>query len=174
MLKFRLAEQNDAKAVAEIYNKIHSNEEDGRCTTGWKRGIYPTEETAEKSIQKKEMFVGENNGKIVASGRINQEQGDEYSLVPWSFAANDDEVMVLHTLAVDPEFEGRGFAKNFIKFYESYALEKGCKVLRIDTNEINTKARNMYHKAGYREAATVPCIFNGIAGVNLVCLEKKL
>ena len=27
---------------------------------------------------------------------------------------------------------------------------------------------------GYTEAGIVPCEFNGIAGVNLVCLEKKL
>ena len=174
MLKFRLAKQTDVESVAEIYNKIHSREESGQASTGWKRNIYPTKETAEKSFGNNELFVGEYNGKVVASGRINQEQGDEYSLVPWSFAAEDSEVMVLHTLTVDPNFEGRGFAKAFIKFYENYALQNGCGVLRIDTNEINVKARNMYRKAGYREAAVVPCTFNGIAGVNLVCLEKKL
>ena len=40
------------------------------------------------------------------------------------------------------------------------------------TNEKNKKARALYNKIGYREAGVVPCIFNGIEGVPLVCLEK--
>ena len=44
----------------------------------------------------------------------------------------------------------------------------------MDTNAVNTAARKLYHSLGYREAATLPCVFNGIAGVQLVCLEKHL
>ena len=32
----------------------------------------------------------------------------------------------------------------------------------------------MYKRLGYREADIAPCVFNGIDGVNLVLLEKKL
>lgn len=32
----------------------------------------------------------------------------------------------------------------------------------------------LYARLGYREAGIVPCVFNGIKGVGLVCLEKKL
>ena len=59
-------------------------------------------------------------------------------------------------------------------FYEDYARENGCKVLRMDTNARNLRARAMYAKLGYREAGTVPCAFNGIPDVQLVLLEKKL
>ena len=61
-----------------------------------------------------------------------------------------------------------------MEFYEEYAREQGCLYLRMDTNERNTVARAMYRGMGYREAGIVPCVFNGIPGVNLVCLEKKL
>ena len=43
-----------------------------------------------------------------------------------------------------------------------------------DTNERNTRARAMYKKLGYRESDMVPCQFNGMDGVHLVLLEKKL
>ena len=55
-----------------------------------------------------------------------------------------------------------------------YALENGSPYLRMDTNARNANARALYRKLGYREADIVPCVFNGIEGVQLVLLEKKL
>lgn len=86
----------------------------------------------------------------------------------------EEEVMVLHTLAVSPNVARKGVGSGFVKFYEEYARKKGCSVLRMDTNEQNIIARELYRKLGYLEAGIVPCEFNGIPGVNLVLLEKKL
>ena len=61
-----------------------------------------------------------------------------------------------------------------IGFYEDSARQLGCSCLRIDTNEKNVAARAMYRHLGYREAGITPCVFNGIEGVGLVCLEKSL
>lgn len=80
--------------------------------------------------------------------------------------------MVLHTLVVDPLQSGRGLGSAFVRFYEAYALEQGYPYLCMDTNEKNKNARALYARLGYREAGIVPCTFNGIPGVNLVCLEK--
>lgn len=82
--------------------------------------------------------------------------------------------MVLHTLVVDLDAGRGGIGSGFVKFTENYAGKCGCSVLRIDTNEKNGAARRMYGKLGYIESDIVPCVFNGINGVNLVLLEKKL
>ena len=44
----------------------------------------------------------------------------------------------------------------------------------MDTNAVNTAARTLYKKLGYTEVGIVPCVFNGIPDVKLVCLEKLL
>ena len=82
--------------------------------------------------------------------------------------------MVLHTLVVSPTIENRGYGRAFVSFYEDFARKHGCSYLRMDTNQKNTRARQFYKKLGYREVGIVPCTFNGIIGVQLVCLEKKL
>ena len=82
--------------------------------------------------------------------------------------------MVLHTLVVAPEAGGKGLGSEFVAFYEQYALKHGCRYLRMDTNEKNLPARRLYGKLGYREVGIVPCEFNGIPDVRLVCLEKTL
>ncbi len=76
--------------------------------------------------------------------------------------------------SVEPEAGSHGIGPAFVRFYEDYARQSGCTVLRMDTNARNLRARQMYARLGYREADIVPCEFNGIPGVQLVLLEKKL
>ena len=82
--------------------------------------------------------------------------------------------MVLHTLVIDPAAKEQGCGQAFVKFYEDYARRSGSLCLRMDTNAKNENARRFYKKLGYSEVGIVPCVFNGIDGVNLVLLEKKL
>ena len=170
----RLATMGDLPAIAAIYTAINDEEEAGRMTVGWIRGVYPTADTAREAIEAGELFVLETGGRVVASARINQTQMPAYADVAWRYPAKAAQVMVLHTLTVDPAAAGKGFARQFLAFYEAYALERGCPCLRIDTNEKNAVARRMYARHGYIESGVIPTVFNGIPDVNLVCMEKML
>ena len=170
----REARPIDLDAIAKIYDSIHAAEESGKMKIGWISGVYPTRETAAEAIRRRDMFVLEEDGCIKAAAIINKTQVDVYKGAKWSFAADDNEVCVLHTLVVDPEFAGQGYGKRFVAFYEKYAMSRRCAVLRIDTNAINAAARATYAKLGYREADTAPCVFNGIQNVDLFLLEKKM
>ena len=116
----------------------------------------------------------ESDGTVYAAGRINREQVPVYAEVPWAHDAAPEQVLVLHTLVVDPAAAGHGYGTQFVRFYARRARALGCTVLRIDTNAKNAAARRLYARLGFREAAIVPCTFNSIAGVELVCLEKRL
>ena len=173
-IMIRIATRNDVDSIVKIYEHIHDAEEAGEAVVGWDRNVYPTYQTALESVLKGDMFVEEDKDIIVAAGRINQEQVKEYAECPWLYQAADHEVMVLHTLVVDPYIKGKGYGSACVKFYEEYARSRNCHTLRIDTNEKNIPARKFYQKLGFREAGFVLCNFNGIAGVRLVCLEKKI
>ena len=97
-----------------------------------------------------------------------------YAAVPWQYEARPEQVLVLPTLVVAPAAAGHGYGTQFVRFYEQRARALGCPELRIDTNAKNAAARRLYAYLGYREAGTMPCNFNGIDGVSLVCLEKWL
>ena len=173
----RKAQKDDTERIAEIYDAIiesDNNADSGDSHVGWQKGVYPTAKTAEDALERDDMFVMVERGRIVASAIINRVQIDSYRECNWKYAADDSEVMVLHTLCVDPTESGNGYGKRFVAFYENYAAENGCTCLRMDTNERNTNARRMYKKLGYDEAGIVPCDFNGIKGIGLVCLEKKI
>ena len=170
----RKATAADLPAVVEIYDHIHAAEDAGRVTIGWITGVYPVQATAEAALARGDLFVYEADGAILATAIINRTQVDAYADGRWQYDAPADKVMVLHTLIVDPAASGRGIGRAFVAFYEQYALEHGCPYLRMDTNAKNRNARAMYKKLGFAEPDIVPCTFNGIPGVQLVLLEKKL
>ena len=170
----RKATHRDIDAICAIYDAIHTEEEAGHAAIGWLRGIYPTKETACRALEADDLFVMVEEDNIIACGRINREQVDCYAEGKWHYDAAPEEVMVLHTLVVDPALSHKGYGAAFLRFYEEFSKEHGCSYLRIDTNERNARARAFYKKHGYWEAGIVPCEFNGIPGVNLVLLEKKL
>ena len=175
MEEIRRAVPGDIPRVAAIYDHILTEEEQGRAVIGWIRGVYPTEKTAQDALEAGTLFVLERDGAIAAAAKIDQNQVPEYAGVPWWYPdVPDSQVMVLHTLVVDPAFAGQGCGSEFVRFYEDYALSRGCPYLRMDTNARNTAARRLYARLGYWEAGVVPCVFNGIPDVQLVCLEKKL
>lgn len=154
-MEIRKATKSDIDSIEKIYERIHDEEEKGLATVGWIRTIYPTRKTAEDGLKRKDLFVMEDDGEIVAAAVINQ-------------------IMVLHCLAVDPYRKNKGYGKTFVAFYENYAKRHNCIALRMDTNARNIRARSLYRKLGYEEIGIVKCIFNGIPDVQLVCLEKYL
>ena len=173
-MTIRKAAKNDVPALAAALAAVHDGEEAGLSTTGWLRQVYPTIATLTGAIDRDELYVAEEDGAILGFAIVNQTQVDVYAGAPWRWPAPDDEVMVLHTMAVVPAARDRGVGSAFVAFYERCARERGCRYLRLDTNERNTGARRLYKRLGYAEAAVVPCVFNGIPGVRLVLLEKRL
>lgn len=171
----RKAVGDDLEAVAAIYERIHNEQEQGKTVIGWQRGIYPTRQTALAALGRKDLFVMvDENNRVLGAAIFNQKQDDFYYDAPWQYPAKPGEVMVMHTLVIDPQVQNRGYGGAFAQFYEEYALARGCHYLHIDTNERNQTARRFYGARGYREIGVCPCDFNGLLGVRLVLLEKRI
>ena len=177
----RKATAEDIPAIAAIYDEIHDREEAGEVTTGWLRGVYPVKKTAEDAVARGDMYVqvvsGDDPdaaGQVVGTAILNQLQVDVYADGEWQYPAEDSEVMVIHTLIISRKTDLKGLGSDFLAYYEAFALEHGCKYLRLDTNARNAAARAFYKRHGYKEIGIVPTVFNGIPGVDLVLIEKKL
>lgn len=173
-ITIRPAGAADAAAVYDIYRQVIEHDTQNHAYTRWQLGVYPTPQTVAEALAAQDLYVLEIGGQIAAAARINQEQVPIYAQCPWQYPAAPEEVLVIHTLAVSPAYAGRGLGRRFIAFYESQARATGCPVLRLDTSQTNLPARSLYKSLGFREAAVLECNFNGLPGVQLVCLEKRL
>ncbi len=174
---FRKAVAADGNRCLEIYNSVCDWEEVNERQTFWDKEFYPNMETVQKALTANEMYVLENeeaaDRKIVACGIINQFQPEIYKNFDWKIAAAPDEVLVLHTFAVDPGLQGKGYGRAFMSFYESLAKKMGCKVLRLDTLLTNTKAQSMYKKLGFELTGQCNDDPNGVGEIlTFLGLEK--
>lgn len=171
----RKATSADLTGIEQVYDRTHTAEEQGLTTIGWKRGIYPTLQTAQDALRREDLFVlTDSSGAVLGAAILNHRQVDVYEGAPWQNDAPPAQIMVMHTLVIDPPCRGMGLGRIFEEFYVSYARKQGCTALRIDTNARNTAARAFYRSLGYAEIAIRPCVFNGLTDVELVLLEKRL
>lgn len=170
----RKVEKKDIEAVSAIYENIHTEVEAGRIVNGWIRGLYPTIDTVKAGYQRGDFYVVEADGEVVAATILNHVQDEAYKDAEWIYPAEDEEVFVMHTLVVEPAKTGRGYAGMLLDFYEERARKLGCKVLRLDTLDMNEIAKGVYLGRGYRLAGHVKSNFYTIGIVGMICFEKEV
>lgn len=106
-------------------------EEAGQGATNWKCGVYPTRETARRAQEAGWLYVKEDGrGRHL---REHDPQSRAAALLPdadWQVAAAPENVLVLHTLCVDPACAGRGIGREVVRFALSHARETGMRAVR--------------------------------------------
>ena len=63
--------------------------------------------------------------------------------------------VVVHRLAVSPQWQGRGLAREFIRSVEKLAAERGFRSFRIDTREDNAAMIHLLLQSGFTKCGTV-------------------
>ena len=172
----RIAKESDLSAVAAVYEAILDHEDaTGLHYTGWKRGAYPTADTARNIFNAGTLYVGvDEDGTVWGSMNLNGVQLPEYKNGGWSIPAEDSQVAVIHTLTIHPDRAGQGLARQMVAFAEDTARSQGKTVMRFDTGVSNAVSNHLYPVIGYRFAGTVDTFFMGYVHCPLNLYEKKL
>lgn len=143
---------SDTGAIYRCYCELLYYEAENGANTVWKKGVYPTENTALEAIEAGSMYVFEENGEILASVIIDGRQPAEYGGVSWTCAAAEDEVFVIHTLCVSPRAAGRGVGTAAVRFAAEMGRQNSKKTVRLDTGVRNLPAVRLYEKLGFHRA----------------------
>ncbi len=157
----RKATKNDVSTVSDLYEKAIKYEDTHIKYTSWQRGIYPTGDTARSGIEKDSLFIYEENGLTLASVILNHKQPPEYKKASWGCSASYKEILVIHTLCVDPEYSGSGIGTILVNFIKEYAKNLNCKTIRLNTTLRNEPAKHLYEKNGFMIADTKKILLNG-------------
>ena len=138
-----LATSQDAVTVAAQYTSLLTYEQEHGSTSNWVLNLYPTLSTATQAQAKKQLYVLKDGATVCSSIILNQEQAKDYAVIAWPTAATPEEVLVIHTLCVPPEFQGHGYATALVHFAEDLALQLHCNVIRLDTWDNTHPARQL-------------------------------
>ncbi len=129
---------------------------------------YPNLAVFESDLENRVLWVGEVDQRIAGVAAITTDQYAEYANVGWDVS---ERAIVVHRLAVDPAFRGRGVAAALMHQAELVAIEKGIQVLRVDTDTQNQATQKLFPKLGYMCAGEIGLGFR--PGLRFFCYEKR-
>jgi RimJ/RimL family protein N-acetyltransferase len=119
---------------------------------------YPNPGVFERDVNLNQLWLAEIDGRIAGVAAITTDQQPEYANVGWDI---HETAIVVHRLAVDPAFQGKGVAR-----------ERQIKVLRVDTNTQNEVTQRLFPRLGYTLAGETGFSFR--PGLRFRCYEKRL
>ena len=151
----RLANTNDINQIIDIYNKIIDFEESSNLIyTGWKKEIYPNMDTIKEAMKKNQLYVYKED-RVYASVILNSEYPKEYDDAKWRLLVDKNEILVIHTLAVDIDLKGRKIGKKMIDLIIDHGKKHNYKVIRLETGLENILANKLYKATGFEYASTI-------------------
>lgn len=131
--------------------------------------VYPNAEVFARDVELAQLWVVEIDGQVAGVAAITTEQEPEYANVGWDIS---ETAIVVHRLAVDPAFHGRGIALALMQQAELVAQQRRITVLRVDTNTRNLATQRLFPKLGY--ALSGETGLGHRAGLRFLCYEKRL
>lgn len=78
----------------------------------------------------------------------------------------------LYSLAVDPDYQGRGIGRELMEATEERAVAHGCVAMRLEVRADSERARKLYEAQGYRQIDTVDDYYED--GMQALRYEKRL
>ena len=172
---FRKAEKEDFDKIRSLYWNLIDQEQDYPSFPHWKKGIHPSDEMMQDSIDTGELYVladDDDDDEIAACVIANDEKVEGYADAPWLI--DSDEVIVLHVLAVHPDHRGKGLARRLVENVIEQERKAGKKALRLDVIENNTTAEKLYQKLGFRYIQTKTLYYDVVGEMTFKLYELVL
>lgn len=144
----RKAEMNELDALYDFFDEIIAAQDDAPESAKWTKDVYPTRQDLQTAIEEGEMIVG-MVGDRIACAQVISGNDEIYNDVVWPTEADPSEVSVLHLLCVHPDFYGRGYARQLIRYAIDYNRKLGRKVIRLDVIKGNGRAEKLYTSEGF-------------------------
>ena len=172
-IKIELASIKDIIEVEEFYNIVVDDLVKNNNYPGWKKGVYPSRLEAISGIEKQELYVVRFDNKIIGSVVINHEQEKNYQLASWKINVQDNEIYVIHTLAVHPQYKRLKIAQQLLEYAEVLAKQNGIKAIRLDVRKGNIPAIKLYERCNYTYIGAINLDFRG-SDLGLFELYQKI
>ncbi|MGP4078044.1 GNAT family N-acetyltransferase [Halobacillus sp. K22] len=130
---------------------------------------YPSRDYFEDCIHQQSLFVLSEKGQIVGHVVLNEWQSEEWKAMAWK----GSNPLIMHSLMIDPAWQGKGCGTEIAEWCEDYAISKGYDSIRLDAFSGNQHANNFYQKLGYESTGTVTFSTKPKGHQTYHCYEKS-
>ena len=173
-MKITKACNEEFSEVYHFYNSLIDAIQGAKYHPKWKKDIYPAQADIRMAIEEGTLYIGRCEGRIAGAMVVNQEFNGEYVDVPWPAALEAGEFMVIHMLGVHRDFNGRGYAKQLVRYAAELAARAGMKAIRLDVVEGNLAACRLYETCGFVYVDTRKSYYEDTGWMEFDLYELKL
>lgn len=167
-LKIRKAKISDLDMIMEIISLCTKNMISNKIFQ-WNKD-YPSKQIFVDDIIKNDLLVLLLKSKIIGCVCVSNVMDDFYRKIKWKVKSENS--LYVHRLAINPKFQGRGFAKFMMNYIEHIAEKSKAFSIRLDTFSLNEKNNNLYYKLGYSKLGQI--YFRDQSDMPFNCYEKLL
>ncbi|WP_298890144.1 GNAT family N-acetyltransferase [uncultured Serinicoccus sp.] len=152
-LEFRQAGPGDVDAAQAAYRQVIDHLAATVDFPHWHTENRPTRAEVAGWIAAGELYLAldQGDGRIAGVVALNHEAPEAYLHATWAVEASPGEVLVVHALAVCPDFLGQGVARFLVDGALQVARDRGCRTVRLDTYVENAAARGLYPRCGFTD-----------------------
>ena len=139
----------DYESVLSFYDDVTERTPEIVRYARWQKGKHPTADGIKSYIQEGSLYLYKEQDAIVGAMAVTMYQGEDYHARDWSRNVADDEVAVIHILAVSPDKQGTGIGSKMIREAIQLAHNNGMKAIRLDALATNAPAHKIYERLGF-------------------------
>ena len=148
-MKIRKALETDIVSTGAFYDRVVSWLDNHVNYPKWTYGVYPSEQSAREMTKTGLQYVCEDEDRIIGAFVLNTDPQGDYQKGKWTQELDDGEYMVIHAFALDPDYQGKGYGSEVIRFCINKAKDEGFKAIRLDIVPENIPARKLYEKNSF-------------------------
>ena len=163
-MQLRRANEDDLDALVQLVRRVVPLMQ-AAGNQQWNEQ-YPNREVFARDVELRQLWLAEEGDALLGVVALTLDQTPEYASVGWDL---QQQAIVAHRLAVAPEARGRGVGLALMRQAEVVAAERGIRLLRADTNSMNTAMQALFLKLGYTFAGETQ--FAGRGPLRFYCYE---
>ena len=139
----------DYESVQSFYEDVIERTPGIGCYARWQKEKHPTSDGIKSYIREGSLYLYREQDVLAGAMAVTMYQGGDYHAIEWSCNVADNEVAVIHILAVSPDKQGTGIGSKMIREAIQLAHNKGMKAIRLDVLASNTPAQRLYERLGF-------------------------
>lgn len=169
-----LAKQQEINEIYEFYKDVVSFMNEKGPQIGWNIQKYPDYSFVEEMVNRKDMFLEREDGKIICAAAINHEMNPEYDDISWEISGPKEQIVTIHALAVAPDCRGQHVSDQFLLDIEEYCRSQGYLAIHFDVIEGNEPAMKLYARNHYQVISVIPMYYEVVGTKEFHMMEKVL
>lgn len=150
-MNIRIAKKEDLNSIKELTEACAVAMQD-KGIFQWNEH-YPSRETLAADIDKKELYVLEEDKNIPGTVVLTDYMDEEYIPIEWLTKSGNN--LYIHRLATHPAKWGSGLGQQLMDFAEDFARENNFDSVRLDTFSQNKRNHKFYESRGYKRLGDI-------------------